>query len=282
MQSRAVDSVLKSQQELAHRLERLRSLRPAALADFLIKAIGPHERRRIVPTPVGTRMYVDPLTLLGRAIVEGRRYEVETEDAIRSSLRTGDVFLDVGANEGYFTALACGLVGPEGFVVAVEPQERLCDLIEINLRLNGAGNYRIFSNAMGGEDNQEGEIHLWPSINSGASSVLARYRFSRATQRFRYISLDTILRQVGKTRVDLVKIDVEGFEGEVIRVLLPHLRTGVVRRVLLDYHEPVLRANGIDPADIHASLVAAGMRSAGGDSPTLRSYVLYLSSEAAE
>lgn len=48
--------------------------------------------------------------------------ETEVQDALAELLRPGDVFYDVGANVGYFTIIAARLVGPEGRVVAVEPQ----------------------------------------------------------------------------------------------------------------------------------------------------------------
>lgn len=269
------DPNLLAHRELARRFRHLSGLRPAVLATLLIRLIAPDERRRIVCTTSGVRLYLDPFTHLGQSIVNHGDYEPETAAVLHRHLEPGFTFLDVGANEGYFSALAARVVGPTGVVMAVEPQTRLSDIIEINLRLNGAGTFRVFNNALGGEDGETGTINLWPSFNTGASSILARYRFSRSVQAFRYISLDTILTVCKTGMIDFAKVDVEGFEGQVVGKMMPHIAAGKIRRLFIDYHEGVLRAHGIEPRSIHDSLLAAGCRVLSPQEPDFRSYVLY-------
>jgi FkbM family methyltransferase len=62
---------------------------------------------------------------------------------LRRYLRPGAVFIDMGANEGYFSVLASGVVGPSGAVIAVEPQSRLQGVIQTNLDANACLNVRL-------------------------------------------------------------------------------------------------------------------------------------------
>ena len=49
-------------------------------------------------------------------------HEVQVQEALRRTVRAGDVVWDVGANIGSFALLAAGLVGPAGRVIAIEPE----------------------------------------------------------------------------------------------------------------------------------------------------------------
>jgi FkbM family methyltransferase len=55
---------------------------------------------------------------------------------IEEYLPAEGVFLDLGANEGYFTVIAARRCGPSGHVIAIEPQPRLLPILEENIRLN--------------------------------------------------------------------------------------------------------------------------------------------------
>jgi FkbM family methyltransferase len=261
--------------DLLDRFRFLRGLRPAALGSILVKLLGPDDRRRIIRAENGLRIYADPFSHLGGAVLEDGRLESDTEQVLRDHVRPGGIFLDIGANEGYFSALAGKLVGPRGFVVAIEPQSRLRDIIEVNLRLNDVGRYRVYTNAFGADDGVTGTINLWPSHNTGASSLMSSYRFSRSTETVRFVSLDRIFAETGIDRVDFVKVDVEGFEGQVARSLEPHLREKRIGTLFLDYHAKILAHAGIDPRSIHQRIVSSGYRMVGGDETHFESYRLY-------
>lgn len=262
-------------QALVSRFSRLLKVRPAILASTLLKILGPEERRRIVQTEDGLRLYLDPFSRLGRNILSSGTYEPETKAIICRCLRPGDVFWDIGANEGFFSALGAKIVGERGLVVSVEPQKRLCDIIRINVLLNNPTPLRVFNNAIGGDDGESTEINLWPSINSGASSLATSYRMSRARQEVAFISPESIFEKCGRRLIRLIKVDVEGFEGHVVPRLLPALRTGKVQHLLVDYHESQLAKVGKDPNSIHGSLLQAGCAVIENTPTHFDGYVLY-------
>ncbi len=65
------------------------------------------------------------------------------------SLRPGDAFIDVGANVGIFSLVAAEKVGPDGLVIAFEPQRHLANELRANLALNGLENVYVFDFAIG-------------------------------------------------------------------------------------------------------------------------------------
>jgi FkbM family methyltransferase len=267
---------------MVRRSQWLRRVRPFALRALLARVAAPDGRRRIVTTSEGLSLYLDPLSHLGSSIGTTGTYEPENTDLFKRSIRPGDAILDIGANEGYFSALAARLAGPGGFVAAVEPQHRLRDVIEINLRLNGTpGRFRLFNAAVGEAEGSAGRLHLYPFLNNGASSLVRKGRFLRAEQPVEFVSIDTILRESGVDHFDFVKVDTEGFEDKVIEALLDSIRAGRVATLYVDYHEPILRSRGVDPRNVHQKLLDAGMRLGEGTEPQRFSgYVLYAADHA--
>lgn len=248
---------------------RLRRLRPAALGSL---ALGMLAQRWIVDAE-GIRILIDPTTHLGDEVLSNGTYEPDTVRLFRENLRPGDTMLDIGANEGFFAALAAALVGPHGTVLAVEPQSRLHEVLEINLALNAKGRTAIIKRVVGETDSATRRIWLFPISNTGASSLVSRYRFGAKSEEVREITPTTILRDAGLKRVDFIKIDVEGFEPEVVRALVPLMRSGQIGTLLLDYHGGILASRGIDPAETHALVASCGMGATEGD--VGRGYVLY-------
>jgi|GEM_PF-4406551 len=68
-------------------------------------------------------------------------FDYEIRRLIENYLKPGDVFLDVGANMGYFTAVAANVVGPQGQVHSFEPAFQYADYIQELIDLNPA--YKI-------------------------------------------------------------------------------------------------------------------------------------------
>ena len=95
------------------------------------------ERFRLVQV-VGHRLQVDITDRTGRMpYFYGTPYEESVTGAIVAALKAGDVFVDVGANIGYFTVLAAHVVGAGGRVVAFEPHDGARAMLEALVRRNG-------------------------------------------------------------------------------------------------------------------------------------------------
>lgn len=191
----------------------LTKLRPQALADPLIRLLS---HRKLIECQ-GLRLYIDPLSDLGRVILTENIYEADVVEVFRQEIRPGDVVFDIGANEGFYSALAASLAGPSGTVIAVEPQSRLYEVLTINLALNAQGRTNIYMAAIHDDSGATVELSLTPLSNTGASSLVRPYRWSGATEQADTISVDDIFHAEDIDVIDFIKIDVEGFEHEVIK-----------------------------------------------------------------
>ncbi len=125
---------------------------------------------------------------------------------LRSTLRPGGVYVDIGANVGFHAVLAAGLVGLEGRVVAVEPVPWTLDVLRANLWRSGV-NATVFPVAA---SDTAGTAHLaveqrhrsGARLDAGGSLVVEA------------AALDDLLPELV---VDVLKVDVEGAEPLVLR-----------------------------------------------------------------
>lgn len=128
----------------------------------------------------------------------------------------GFVFCDVGANVGHHTLFMSQL----GEVLAFEPSPALVTSLEHKLRLNRVTNVRVFPVGLGAAD-QELQYFQPITANTGTGSFVAGFSPDNAPtgQTLTVMNGDTFLRGQGVERIDLMKIDVEGFEREVLKGL---------------------------------------------------------------
>ena len=156
---------------------------------------------------------------------------------IQDRIKPGDTFVDVGANIGYFTLLAASCVGQNGWSVAIEASPSIFNLLNENLELNNIVS-RVRSVNLAASD-QDGRLTVYggPRGNLGMTTMVP----NRDLQIETTISakpLKDILTEGEIAGARLIKIDVEGLEGPVVRGLLPIL--GSCRRDL----EIVMEVNG--------------------------------------
>jgi FkbM family methyltransferase len=124
----------------------------------------------------------------------------------------GSVVIEVGANIGAHTVGLARLVGPQGRVLAFEPQRLSFQTLCANVALNSLDNVDCFWAAL---SSQEGFINV-PDLNPrvennfGGLALLGR----ESGRRVPCLTLD---QYVTLPKVDLVKIDVEGMEADVLR-----------------------------------------------------------------
>jgi FkbM family methyltransferase len=261
--------------QIREKLGKFTHKRPRKIYEKLLRLLSPDEVRRIVRTERGLLLYINPFNDIGRHILSMGSYEQENEELFRQQIKPGDIVLDVGANEGIFAALFGSLVGHEGKVIAVEPQSRLRDLIEINCRLNDLTNYHLFQNALGGTAGGTARIALYSGLNSGMSSLVKTYNSTTGYEDVAFITIDQILQSCGIDHLDFVKVDTEGFEVEVVHTLLPLIKTGRVGKLYVDYHDAILATRSLSGDELHAQVLKAGMTVVTGSRATKDSYILY-------
>lgn len=169
-----------------------------------------------------TRLYVhgDRDRIISRRLREQGIWEPYETSLVLSLLRPGDVFVDVGANIGYFPVIAAGRVGPAGAVFAFEPDPRNFQLLQANLSLNSCGD-KVTAVAAGlAAETGRGRLYLSPD-NAGDHQLFAD-KAGRASLPVRLFNGSDYLRP-RLQRIDLLKVDVQGAEYAVMAGLLPLL-----------------------------------------------------------
>jgi FkbM family methyltransferase len=212
-------------------------VRPTELQRLLAGVLA--STRQTVRTVDGQAFSVDPVSHLGHALLFERVYEPELTRLVQTVLRPGDVFLDVGANEGYFSVVGAAAVGETGRVLAIEPQSRLRPIIDENLRLNAARNVEVAALAFSAEDG-EATLYLTSEVNTGGSSFYRRGWRRERSERVRTQTLDRFLDARAPGRVRLGKLDCEGAEWDIVRGASGALSAGRFDFLSIDYHPHIV------------------------------------------
>jgi FkbM family methyltransferase len=189
--------------------------------------------RHWATTYFGARILCDDVDVIQRMIATHGIWEPDVSHVIERRLRRGDVFIDIGANIGYDSLLAASCVGATGSVVAIEPSAPTYDLLCNNIGANGYPNVRPVWAAVS-DQARTVELYEYGPTNTGATTTMARRRMFRdgnPDQAFHgspagtanALPLLDLLKAEELSKVRLIKIDVEGGEGPIVRNILDHI-----------------------------------------------------------
>lgn len=200
-------------------------------------------QRLLEPTPSrivnDLKMELDPQEWAQVDLRANRCLEPRTTRLFERILQPGDTCVDVGAHVGYHTLCARRAVGERGLVVAVEPQPCNCDRLMRNAQLNGFSNIVVIAAAAGAAS---GFVHLRGQSRRDRTRLTlhgAGVNDEAISFVVPLITLDFVFETCGIERLALLKIDVEGYEPEVLqgaRDRLPHT-DNIVFEVLPDADE---------------------------------------------
>lgn len=144
-------------------------------------------------------------------------------DALSKEIRTqrGSLhFIDVGANVGQHSLFMSGRADQ---VYSFEPVKSTCTVLEQQIRLNNLSNVRVSPYALGASDEMM-KFHPGKANNSGIGTFVPEPNVEYKDPIDLQIRKgDDLLDEVGCPRVDLLKVDVEGFEEFVFRGLNRHI-----------------------------------------------------------
>ena len=207
----------------------LRRLLMSVGADALIPAIS----RRVPADWLWTKVRPDidmyPRPTIRRIQRNGIRLDVDLSDyvqwliyfSIEEKLRQtlyalahpGDVVLDVGSNIGEILLNFARIAGPRGRAIGFEANPETCQRCQSNIALNRFDNVAVNAIGVGSE---EGELYFGhrSDSNSGADSIMAA---GDGTIKVPVTTIDRFAETHSLPRVDLIKIDVEGYEMHVLR-----------------------------------------------------------------
>lgn len=169
-------------------------------------------------------------------------YEDDIKKLIKISLNAGDVALDIGGNIGLQSIRMSKAVGHYGKVFAFEPLTHLQEKFERNLKLNKAGNVKLFPYALSNNES-EADFHInTKNWNQGTFNI-SNSQDGTEIQQVSIKVADGLPEVKALSRLDLVKIDVEGFEYQVLLGLKDTL-SKYKPRIIFEYDSDYWQANG--------------------------------------
>lgn len=152
-------------------------------------------------------------TFVSKQIFQNRIWEPYETSVIIKYLKKGDVFLDIGANIGYFSVIASAIVGKSGKVIAYEPDENNFRMLKKNIKVNALTNTIAFKAAIS-DYSGRGYIYICED-NEGDHHI---YDCGEGRER---VGIDIVngndhIPEIAN-RLDFIKIDAQGAEAHILK-----------------------------------------------------------------
>lgn len=199
----------------------------------------------------GFVLYAMPNDYIGSSIIRTKKYEPHVTKLLRHELRTGEVFLDIGGNIGYYTMLAASIVGESGKVICFEPNPQNLQLIYEGLLTNNFHNVVVYPYAA----SDRADILKFTTVGSNGGIVTEASQDQKYYLLVQSVRIDEI---VSDQTIDFVKIDVEAHEPYVIRGMSKLIQQWRPK-IITEFHPWAMRINNIEtPKDYLVQLAELG------------------------
>ena len=200
------------------------------------------------------KIELNPVAAIDRSLILGHNHDDEVAQQIRS-IPQDKSFLDIGANIGYFDLYAAAR---GTHVYAFEPSPREAARLRRNMGINNFGNLITVFEAGISNTTEKRDLRLGKDFNPGQNSVLDVSASGEKVQ-CAFDPLGSYLSQSQLASVGLIKIDVEGFEYQVVegmKEVLPSLSCPIV----IEITPPFLAKAGHSATALYDLFAQAGYK----------------------
>lgn len=197
-------------------------------------------------------------TGLAPSLLQEGIYEAEMTEYITTHLKPGMIFVDVGANFGFFSMIAASKVGDKGTVLSVEPEPKNFALLRKNIEDNG---YQKCIIALPiALSQKEGTATLFIDDGNVGNHSLARSNIKTGKQAVtvRMRTLDDVCKENGIRTIDMMKIDTQGAELQVLRGATTVLSGNHPMTMLLEFWPYGILQMGDKPEELLSLLSSLG------------------------
>jgi FkbM family methyltransferase len=224
----------------------------------LLRAAANATLRAMLPVSVrrhGATIHLNPEDPVVSGALALNVYEKPETEFFLSVCRPGMTFLDIGANVGYYSALALARFQGHGKVIALEPDPVSYTYLQRTVAANGQatcipraasdhfGSMRLFLNS----DNK-GDNRLYANdLASGSIEVAV-------------VTVDGLLAELGVACADLIKVDVQGYEGHVFQGMAETIRRSPRLIIMTEFWPQGLRDAGTDPIGLLTGFEDLGVK----------------------
>ena len=181
--------------------------------------------------------------LVSQMVLRDKIWEAFETKLVIENLHHGAVFVDVGANIGYYTIIASKCVSNNGKVFAFEPEQKNFSLLKHNIKRNTLINVQTFQSGLGNQ-NKEIDLFINPE-NRGDHRAFNHINDSDSNREKTSIKIligDAIL---NNQQVDFIKIDTQGYELAILQGLRKAIAANQQHiKMIIEFWPFALKKNG--------------------------------------
>lgn len=203
---------------------------------------------RTVTLPEGELLLNPSDPVVSGALMLGA-FEKHFSMKFRESLQPGMTVVDIGANIGYYTLIASKGVGKEGKVISYEPEPENLGFLVASLAHNLLGNILVVKSALGAH---VGEMTLYVDPDNKGKHTLLPVSGSGQI-RVAIDTLDRSLSTLGVSHVDVIKMDIEGWESKAFHGMQLTLDRDHPK-IFFEFAPERIRETGDNPSDMLLAL----------------------------
>jgi len=190
----------------------------------------------IIPLPIGGKPYYY-IGLRDAGDFYMFREVCVDDDYNISQIKEGMVIIDAGAHIGTFTLLASKMVGEQGKVIAIEPQQDSFLQLTKNLEINKIKN--VIPINIGLSDFNGNKDFFVDKESACSSFILNSNRQIIGKPNIKVKTLDSVLQEMNIDKVDFLKIDTEGAEPEILKgAKQTIIKNPEIKMAIASYHYP--------------------------------------------
>ena len=163
-------------------------------------------------------------------------YEPEVTKTVVNLTKGASVCIDVGCHVGYISLAMLKGMGLNGKLVCIDPIKEDIDLINKTLKKNKASNFITLAIGLGDENKKmTAGVYLDSGMARFSDSKFSNDVIPHTQGTFEIKTMDTVCKELNITKVDFIKIDVEGYEYKVLKGA-KELLTSSKPKLLIELH----------------------------------------------
>jgi FkbM family methyltransferase len=192
-------------------------------------------------------------------IISGKDPELRIKNIFLNNIQAGDIVFDVGANVGEYSLIASKKVGDNGKVICIEPNVVALQELTDNIKLNHFTNTEILNCAVG-ENTGKTIVYNNPLNEMSTIDVVAESKDLSSSSEIEVKTLDEIIFGNASKIINLLKMDIEGYEYEALLGCKNSFSKNLIKKILCEIHPLYLKNKGLSPQKIFDFLKSYGFK----------------------
>ena len=206
----------------------------------------------------GIKLYLDLTNPHTWDLIQDKDPEIKVKQVFLDNINHNDTVLDIGANIGEYSLVAAQKIGKLGRVISIEPLTETAYWLKKNLELNDFNNCEVLEIAIGGTT---GQMKLYKKSESARMRRLDSTADGKnliESTNVKVMTIDSLLKSKKIEKIDMIKMDVEGFEYEVLVSCKESFNQNKIKKIICEIHLDYLKKKGIDKNKIYELLTNNG------------------------